>query len=511
MGAHTTPASSCSCSYQSHRHWGKDPERCGKGGEAVNDNELLDMLEIPEKALVDDIDEIRDDESEESVKVLLRYCGCTEETYGKGGSFDVTESTESYETSGDDNDLIENIEIVKTAEEEAEGKDNDEDDADANETGTEGENNGNLVPSPSGSDNIEIIKTAEAEDNDNADVNEIGTKDDNNRNLLQSPSGHIEIIIPAEDNALMHADENQDNKAEVRDEVENQDDEACDGMNESMDNLKNKSGEGCYNDDIVDEVEKLIHNKLISKYTQPDNTALAPDDDAPLEEEPDNDVPFDEEPKNYVPCDYDEEPNNHVHIDEQLRENTPFDEHPNEGIPGEHQAIPNKSEKKTKNVREYSIRCSNNVNSIHSVRAVEVDMTSKSRRCYPVISPRVRKVALSLHHVQNHPTPTTNCTESRDPENAYHSALSIMADRDDHGSKEVSITAEVREEEKDPVPIATPKASDPLINLEEMDMDMLIKSTRAWLIAENAVREARSETQKAEFKDIETSFQHQSI
>ena len=480
MGAHNeTQLQVLAC--QSHR-------RLGEGGDDGDyDNELLDMLEIPERALVDDI---RDDESEESVKVLLRYCGCTDEAYGEGGryenSFDVTtENTASYETSGDDNDLIENIESIKTA----------EDNGDVDETGTEDGNNCNLLQSPSG--NIEIIITAE----DNADVNETGSKDGNNCNLLPSPSGKT----------LMNADEIQDD--EVRDEV-NESNE----VNESMDNSKNLSIEGSSNDGIVDEDQQHVNNDLTSTDKQPNDTASTPDDDPPLEEEPDNDVPFNGEPDDDVPLDgepdndvpfdeepehdapFDEDPNNYAPIDEQPGKNTPFDEHPNQST---HQAISNKSEKKTKHVREYNIRCSNHVNSIHSVRAVEVDMLSSSRRCYPIISPPVRKVALSLHNVvQKHPTPTTNYTESRDQENAHHSALSTVSDRDDLDNKEVK-TAEVREEEKDPVPVATLKTSDPLNNLEEMDMDMLIKSTRAWLKTEKAERKVRSETHKAEWKDIE--------
>eukprot|EP00985_Skeletonema_marinoi_P004577 scaffold1985_cov82-Skeletonema_marinoi.AAC.1 len=135
------------------RRW----EKCEK-----DNNDCLD-IDIAERALFDDI---RDDESEseESVKVLLRYCGCNQEGYGESyqnaSSFDTT-ATGSYETSGGVNDLIQNIEtIAATAA---------DDNVDNNENGTTVDNGDDLLPSPSG----KLLMSADADVNDDEKGNKM--------------------------------------------------------------------------------------------------------------------------------------------------------------------------------------------------------------------------------------------------------------------------------------------------------------------------------------------------
>ncbi|KAK1736564.1 hypothetical protein QTG54_012586 [Skeletonema marinoi] len=123
--------------------------------------------QTPKRALFDDIP---DDESEASIEVLFRYMGCTQEAYGERYQYPTIsatmtmETTGSYETSGDNNDLIENIESIESID------DND----DANETAN--------------------ISTNENADDKDDDANETADdNDDDGDDLLRSPSGTLLI------------------------------------------------------------------------------------------------------------------------------------------------------------------------------------------------------------------------------------------------------------------------------------------------------------------------------
>eukprot|EP00984_Skeletonema_dohrnii_P029601 scaffold20362_cov141-Skeletonema_dohrnii-CCMP3373.AAC.1 len=356
------------------------PRRWEKGEKDNND-----CLDIAERALFDDI---RDDESEASVKVLLRYCGCNQEGYGEhyqnSGSFDTT-GTGSYETSGGVNDLVQNIKtIAATAA---------DDNVDSNENGTTVDNGDDLLPSPSG----KLLISADANVNDD----EKGNK-------------------------MMGIAEAEDVSVEVS---------SIDGNNV-----------------VVDEEKQLSNHEL-----------------APTDHQPDDTTPIDEQPYDEAP--YDEQPNG----------NAPYDEQPDENAPIEPQAIQSKYVN-IKCAQEVMIRCNDHRHSIHADRVREVKVDTSKNESFGHISGR--KFALSLHNAPKY-------TTTKQHKEKYY-----------HNNKEVNTEytpAAVQGEKEDHV--STLKDSGALTNVEEMDM--LIKSTRAWLETQKAERKVRLEMQMAEWKALE--------
>lgn len=132
--------------------------------------------QTPKRALIDDIG---DDESEASIEVLFRYMGCTQEAYGEryqNPTISATltmETTGTYETSGDDdNDLIENIETIESADNNDDASDGDANDDDANDDdGTDIESDDDIgndvLSSPSG--NLLMEDIDDENSNDKAD------------------------------------------------------------------------------------------------------------------------------------------------------------------------------------------------------------------------------------------------------------------------------------------------------------------------------------------------------
>eukprot|EP00985_Skeletonema_marinoi_P031183 scaffold36676_cov240-Skeletonema_marinoi.AAC.5 len=344
-----------------------------------------DCLDISERALLNDI---RDDESEESVKVLLRYCGCNQEGYGESyqnaSSFDTT-GTGSYETSGGVNDLIQNIETI----------------------------------------------AATAAD-DNVDNNENGTTVDNGDGLLPSPSGKLLMSADADVN-----DDEKGNKMMGIAEAEGVSVEAS-------------SNDGIV---VVDEEKQLSNHELTPTHHQPD-------DKTPIDEQPYDEAPYDE------------------------FGNAPYDEQPDENAPIEPQAIQSKSGN-IKCAQEVMIRCNDHRHPIHAVRVREVKVDIPPRMRHSAISParRGRKIALSLHNAPEHPT-------TKHKEKDYHNNKEV--------NTEYTPTAVQGEKEG---PVSTLKDSGELTNVEEMDM--LIKSTHAWLETQKAERKVRLEMQMAEWKALE--------
>ena len=357
------------------------PLRWEKGEEDNND-----CLDIAKRALFDDI---RDDESEASVKVLLRYCGCNQECYGElyqnSSSFDTT-GTGSYEMSGGVNDLVQNIETI----------------------------------------------AATASD-DNVDNNENGTTVDNGDDLLPSPSGKL----------LMSADVNDDEKGNKMMGIAE-----AEGVSVEI-----SSNDGIV---VVDEEKQLSNHEL-----------------TPTDHQPDEKTPIDEQPYDEAP--YDEQPNG----------NAPYDEQPDENAPIEPQAIQSKSGN-IKCVQELMIRCDDHRHSNHAVRVREVEVDIPSRMSHSAISPagRGRKIALSLHNAPEY------TTTKQHKEKHYHNNKEFNTEY---------TPAAVQGEKEGPV--STLKDSGALTNVEEMDM--LIKSTRAWLETQKAERKVRLEMQMAEWKALE--------
>ena len=420
-----------------------------------------DYLDIAERALFDD-DDIRDDESEESIKVLLRYCGCNQEGYGKcyrnsTCSFETAGTRLSYERSGDGSDLIESI---RTIEEAADDNDRvvedgttiniDNDDGEnvdgcneegyccyQNSTSTCGNTTGSYDYETSKDDNIE----AAAADN-NVDNNENLSTGDNDvdDDLLPSPSGKL----------LMSAGENDDAEAiEMLDIAE--------GLSVEVSSSSNEGNV------VVDDDEE---NQLSNDELTP--TDHRPDDTSPVVEQPDDEAPYDEQPNG----------------------NAPYDEQPDENAPIEPQAMQNKSGN-IKRAQELMIRCNDHRHSIHDVRVREVEVDIPSRMSHSAMSPspsvRGRQIALSLHDAPKYPT-------------------TKYVEKGDHNDKEVNTEctpAEVQGEKEGPATTLKDSDSDALTNVEEMDM--LIKSTRAWLKTQKAERKVRLEMQRVEWKAWENT------
>eukprot|EP00984_Skeletonema_dohrnii_P023847 scaffold12953_cov123-Skeletonema_dohrnii-CCMP3373.AAC.2 len=416
-----------------------------------------DYLDIAERALFDD-DDIRDDESEESIKVLLRYCGCNQEGYGKcyqnsTCSFETAGTRLSYERSGDGSDLIESIRTIEEA-----ADDNDrvvEDGTTINIHNDDGENvdgyneegyccyqnstststcgntTGSYDYETSKDDNIEAAAAAAAVADNNVDNNENLSTGENDDDLLPSPSGKL----------LMSAGENYDAEAiEMLDIAE--------GLSVEV---SSSSNEG--NVVVDDDEEKQLSNDELTP------TDHQPDDTTPVVDQPGDEAPFDEQPTG----------------------NAPYDEQPDESAPIEPQAIQNKSGN-IKRAQELMIRCNDHRHSIHACRVKEVEVDIPSRMSHSTMSPSVRgrQIALSLHDAPKYPT-------------------TKYVEKGDHNDKEVNTecTPTAVQGEKEG-PVSTLEDSGALTNVEEMDM--LIKSTRAWLETQKAERKVRLETQRAEWK-----------
>ena len=470
MGAYEEPVA-LAYSYQSPRRHGGTSDPRGRyypnisGSKRVFAQDVRprrwevdnnDYLDIAERALFDD-DDIRDDESEESIKVLLRYCGCNQEGYGKcyrnsTCSFETAGTRLSYERSGDGSDLIESIRTIEEAADDNDGvvengttiniNNDDGENVDGcneegyccyqNSTSTCGNTTGSYETSKD--DNIEAAAIAAADDDDdNVDNNEYRCTGDNDDDddLLPSPSGKL----------LMSAGENDDAEAiEMLDIAE--------GLSVEV-----SSNEG--NVVVDDDEEKQLSNdELTPTDHQPDDTTL-------VVEQLDDESPYDEQPNG----------------------NAPYDEQPDENAPIEPQAMQNKSGN-IKRAQELMIRCNDHRHSIHAVRVREVEVDIPSRMSHSAMSPSVRgrKITLSLHDAPKYPT-------------------AKYAEKDDHNIKEVNTECTPAEVQGEKEGLATTlKDSDALRLTNVEEMDMLIKSTRAWLETQKAERKVRLEMQRAEGK-----------